>query len=299
MENNQTQPVSMPRQAPQLVPNGINMPPEVRAAMQGTSVKSIDSPMEKTKYPSELINLPSEGFFYPEGSPLSKGQVDIKYMTAREEDILTSQNLIKKGVVLERLLESLIITPGVKIDDLLIGDKNALFVAARRLAYGDSYGPVEVICRSCNASNKRTINLATIENETFDFSKYVRGQTTFEFILPYSKKKIQYKMLTHKDENGVEAELEHLAKLGKGNAAPEITTRLKHMIVSIDGNSDRSYICKFVDNEFPARDSLAFRTFVRTNAPNIDMEFDFVCDSCSHEERMDVPMGTSFFWPNA
>jgi len=292
--DNQEQAVNIPRQAPKpSVPSGVNMPEAVRIAYNQT-----DAPV-KQKYPSEIISLPSQGYFYDEKNPLSKGTVDIKYMTAREEDILTSQNLIKKGVVLSRLLESLIVTPGVRLDDLLIGDKNALFIAARRLAYGDNYGPVEVICKSCGVTNKRQIDLSIVENKDFDFSKYTKGTNLFEYVLPYSKKTIQFKLLTHKDENNIEAELEHLAKMGKGTAAPEVTTRLKHMIVSVDGNDDRSFVNKFVDNEFPARDSLAFRTYVRDNTPNVDMGFNFVCDSCSHEERMDIPMGVSFFWPSA
>jgi len=292
--DNQEQAVNIPRQAPKpSVPSGVNMPEAVRIAYNQT-----DAPV-KQKYPSEIISLPSQGYFYDEKNPLSKGTVDIKYMTAREEDILTSQNLIKQGVVLERLLESLIVTPGVKLNDLLICDKNALFVASRRLAYGDSYGPVEIVCKKCGETNKKTIDLASIENKDFDLSRFTRGKNLFEFTLPRSNKVIQYKMLTHMDEKAIDSELEHIAKLGNGTAAPEITTRLKYMIVAIDNNSDRGIINKFVDNEFPARDSLAFRVYVRDNTPNVDMGFNFVCDSCSHEERMDIPLGVSFFWPNS
>ena len=89
----------------------------------------------ESKYPTETIDLPSGGKLYPQDSPLSSGKIEIKYMTAKEEDILTSANLIKKGVVIDRLLDSIIVTEGVGIDDLILGDKNAIMVAARILAY--------------------------------------------------------------------------------------------------------------------------------------------------------------------
>jgi len=297
MENNQEQDVNF-RQKPILPPE---VPQAVRNALNNTGgVKK--SELEIPKYPSEPINLPSEGYFYPTDSPLSSGVVDIKYMTAREEDILSSQNLLKKGVVLTRLLESLIVTPGVNIDELLFGDKNALFVAARRLAYGDKYGPVEITCKHCGESHKKVIDLSVVDNKDFDFSKHTKGQNLFEFLLPNSKKKITYKILTHSDEKSIDDEIKRMTVATKGSssaASPEITTRLKYMIVSIDGNMDRMFISNFVQNEFRSSDSLAFRTYVRDNTPNIDLTFTFVCDSCSHEERMDIPMGVSFFWPES
>lgn len=261
--------------------------------------KPTQKAQEKPKYPSEPIGLPSEGFFYTENTPLSSGTVDIKYMTAKEEDILTSQNLIKKGVVLERLLESLIVTTGVKVDDLLIGDKNALFIAARRLAYGDSYGPLEIKCPKCGQENKCTVNLSEIKNKEFDFTKFQRGTNKFEFVLPASKKVINYKLLTHRDEQSIEQEISSINKTIKNGTSPEVTTRLKRMILSIDGNEDRQYINKYVDTELLSRDSLALRNYVKDNTPDIDMAFDFVCSECSHEERVGVPMEVSFFWPNS
>lgn len=300
MENNQEQDLNI-RQKPTDVVLPAGVPQAVRNALNNPNgVKK--SELEKPKYPSEPINLPSEGYFYPPESPLSAGVVDIKYMTAREEDILSSQNLLKKGVVLTRLLESLIITPGVDINELLIGDKNALFIAARRLAYGDKYGPVEVVCKQCSETNKKVVDLSSIDNKEFDFSKYTRGQNQFEYVLPKAKKKIVYKLLTHTDEMSIDEEIKRMTSATKGSStasSPEITTRLKHMIVSIDGNTDRMFITNFVQNEFASIDALAFRNYVRDNTPNIDTKFTFVCDYCSYEERMEIPLGVNFFWPNA
>jgi hypothetical protein len=254
---------------------------------------------EKQKYPSEAIGLPSDGHFYSEENPLSKGVVDIKYMTAKEEDILTSQNLIKKGVVLEKLLESLIVTPGVKLDELLIGDKNALFIASRRLAYGDSYGPLEVTCPKCSVECKCDIDLSTIKNKEFDISKYPKGINLFQFTLPASKKSIQFKLLTHKDETLIEQEIASFSKMSKNGTSPEITTRLKKMIYSVDGNIDRTVINKYIDGEMLSKDSLSLRNHVKDITPDVDMTFDFICTNCSHTERMGIPLSVSFFWPNA
>ena len=252
----------------------------------------------KTNYPTEVIDLPSEGFFYSPTSPLSTGKLELKYMTAREEDILTSQNLIKKGVVLDALLSALIVNPDVKLDDILIGDKNAIFVAARILAYGKDY-PVKIKCPSCGEENEDNIDLSSFKSKEFDFSKYVRGTNRFEFELPICKHVLTYKLLTHRDEQAIDSELKSMAKFSKGGgSSPEITTRLKYLIVAVDGNDDRNVVKKFVDTELSSRDSLPFRTHARENSPDINMDFNFTCPACGHAEVMPCPMGVQFFWPS-
>lgn len=248
-------------------------------------------------YPTETIDLPSEGYFYSEDHPLSNGQIEIKMMTAKEEDILTNQNLIKKGIVLDKLLESLIVTP-VKLDDLLVGDKNAVFFAARRLAYGDTYGPVKVSCPKCQSENEKRIDLSKMNSKPFDFTKFQRGKNEFEFVLPYTKKVVKYKLLTHKDENQIDAEIKGLSRINK-NASAEMTTRLRSMIISIDGETDRNFIKKYVEQELASRDSLALRSNVRENSPDLDMTFEFSCDECGNEERIMVPLTAQFFWPDS
>lgn len=250
---------------------------------------------QKFDFPVEYIDLPSEGYFYPSSSPLSSGRIQLKYMTAREEDILTNQNLIKKGVVLDELLKALIVTPNVKLDDILVGDKNAIFVAARRLAYGDEY-PAKITCPKCGEENDVKINLGTLKSREFDFSKYTKGENAFSFTLPVSGKTLVYKLLTHKDETDIDTELKGLAKISKTNT-PEMTTRLKYSIVSVDGNSDRGGVKKFVDNML-AKDSMALRKHIRENTPDLDMNFDFTCSACGHNERMAMPLGVDFFWPS-
>ena len=250
-------------------------------------------------YPTERIDLPSKGYFYSESDPLSTGYVDMKMMTAKEEDILTSQNLIKKGVVLDKLLESLIVTPGVNIESLLLCDKNALFVAARRLAYGDSYGPVQIRCQKCYEESKQVVNLGELHEKPYEFEKVQKGHNNFEFQLPYSKKIVTFKLLNSKDEVDIDGELKATAKFVKSGGSTEITTRLKKMITSLDGKSDRSIINKFIDSELLSKDSMALRARARELSPELDMTFNFVCSSCGHGERMDVPMTVQFFWPES
>jgi len=253
---------------------------------------------QEVTYPTEVIELPSQGHFYPLEHPLSSGKLELKMMTAKEEDILMSQNLIKKGIVLDKLLETLIVDKNIKLDDLLLADKNAILVAARRLAYGDGYGPVEVTCPKCREKNQVTFNLGEIKNEEFDFDKYTRGENSFEFALPYSKKTIQYRILTHKDEHQIENELKANNKILKGSSSNEVTARLRSMIISVDGNSDRNYVKKYVETEMVSRDALALRQYIKKNIPDVDLNFNFTCGDCSHEERLGVPLTVQFFWPD-
>ena len=256
------------------------------------------SQKQEVTYPTEVIELPSQGHFYPLEHPLSSGKLELKMMTAKEEDILMSQNLIKKGIVLDKLLETLIVDKNIKLDDLLLADKNAILVAARRLAYGDGYGPVEVTCPKCREKNQVTFNLGEIKNEEFNFDNYTRGENSFEFVLPYSKKTIQYKILTHKDEQQIENELKANNKILKGSSSNEVTARLRSMIISVDGNSDRNYVKKYVETEMVSRDALALRQYIKKNIPDVDLNFNFICGDCSHEERLGVPLTVQFFWPD-
>ena len=166
--------------------------------------------MAENKFPSEVIDLPSEGKLYSKDSLLREGKLEIKYMTAKEEDILTSQNLIKKGLVIEKLLDSLILTKGVKSEDLVIGDKNAVTVASRILAYGPEY-TCEIINPNTGEKLTHTFNIA--DCPFIKLPKDVDGNN-FEFELPVSKQKITFKLLTGKDERMIGEELDKIRKLG-------------------------------------------------------------------------------------
>jgi len=253
-------------------------------------------PPKETKYPSEVIPLPTKGWFYPEGTPLASGEIEIKQMTAKEEDLLANQELIKKGKVLDKLMESLIVNKSVRVEDVLIPDKNAIFIAIRRLAYGDDYN-VAVTCPQCSKQTKVNINLGNLAYKPFEFDKHQKGQNEFQFKLPHSGVTVTYKLLNQLDEQSIDAELAHLRRNSKENTA-ELTTRLKYLLTSVDGVTDRMSIRKFVDDKLSARDSLALRKHMKENNPDVDMTFDFACTECDYERRIDVPIGASFLWPD-
>jgi hypothetical protein len=195
--------------------------------------------MAEVKFPTEVVDLPSRGLLYPKDSVLSSGTIEVKYMTAREEDILTSVNLIKRGLVIDKLLQSLIVDKSIKLDDLLLGDKNAILIASRILAYGKEY-TVDVEGKSVK------VDLTTLKDKFLDESLVSAGVNEFEFELPATSRKLTFKLLTSGDEKEIDGEVKGYEKIhGIGY---ELTTRLKHQIISIDGDTKRASINSFVDN---------------------------------------------------
>tara|TARA_B100001939_G_scaffold303828_1_gene281761 strand:- start:219 stop:947 length:729 start_codon:yes stop_codon:yes gene_type:complete len=241
--------------------------------------------MAEFKFPTEEVELPSKGLIYPEDSPLSSGKVEIKYMTAKEEDILSNQSYIQKGIVLEKLLRSVIVSKDVNVDDLVVGDKNALLIATRILGYGKDY---EVTI----AGQNYTIDLSELNNKEFDDSLITKGVNEFSYTLPSTNVAITYKVITGRDEKAIDREIAGLKKINK-EASPELSTRLKHMITSIDGKTERKDIREFVDNHLLARDSRAFRTHISETQPDVDLNY--VTES---GEEVSVPIGLNFFWPD-
>jgi hypothetical protein len=264
---------------------------------QPAVTKNTPATNTENKYPTEIIDLPSKGIFYPESSPLSSGQVEVKMITAKEEDILTNANLIKKGQVLDKLLESVLIDKKIKIDEFLISDVNAVYVGLRRLAYGDNYGPLSIICPNCKEENKNVeFDLSQLKYKEFDETKYARGENNFTYTLPYSKRVVTFKLLTSKDEANIETEIKTNNKL-KLNSN-DLTTRFKYLITSVDGNTDKGVIRKFVDEELLSKDSFEFRKHIKDIMPAIDMSCDYLCPHCNQEERVTVPLTAQFFWPD-
>lgn len=240
--------------------------------------------MSEFKLPTETVELPSKGLLYPEDSELAKGTIEIKYMTAKEEDILTNQSYIKNGTVLDKLLKSVIVSK-INFDDLLIGDKNAIMIAARILGYGSDY--------SFNYSGESyTVDLSQIENKPLKEELFTSRTNEFTFTLPKSGNTVTFKLLTHKDEQDINRELEGLKKINK-DSSPELSTRLKYIITSVEGNRERKDIRNFVDNYLLAQDSRALREYVREIQPDVDLTF----FPDGNSERISIPIGVSFFWP--
>jgi hypothetical protein len=240
------------------------------------------------KFPTETVELPSKGLLYPEGHPLSSGKIEMKYMTAKEEDILTNQNYISQGIVLDKLLQSLIVTK-VNYDDLLVGDKNAIMIASRILGYGKDYE------YSYNGE-EQTIDLTTLENKPLDESLFTKGQNEFEFQLPYSKTNVTFRIMDGHLEKKIEAEIKGLKKINK-TSSPELSTRMKYLITSVEGDRDSKSIRNFVDNYLLARDSRALRQHISDFQPDIDLEVTIL--SQGESKVIDLPIGVNFFFPDA
>ena len=243
----------------------------------------------KFSLPTEMVKLPSKGLLYPKESALAAGTIEMKYMTAKEEDILTNINFIKNGTVIDKLLQSLIITP-IDYNELLVGDKNAIMVAARILAYGKDY-------QVDHRGESITVDLSALEDKEMDESKFTKGKNEFTFQLPNTDNVITFKILTHGDEKLIDQEVKGLQRIHKDNLT-EVTTRLKRMITSVNGLVEAKDIREFVDKYLLSKDARALREEYNKVSPDMELKFTFTNEN-GDEEVADLPIGISFFWPDS
>jgi len=243
--------------------------------------------MAELKIPTETVSLPSKGLLYPETSPLAKGEIEMKYMTAKEEDILTNANYLRNGTVVDKLLQALIVTP-IDYNELLVGDKNAILVAARVLGYGKDY-------EFEYDGIKQSVDLSKLEDKEIDKSLFKRGANEFSYTLPHSGNNVTFKLLTHGDEQKIDAEIKGMQKINP-NVTTDVTTRLKHIITSVEGKRDQKDIRDFVDNYLI--DARSLREYYAKVSPDINLTFmpnneDYV------GEGINIPISVDFFWPDA
>jgi len=254
--------------------------------------------------PVELVDLPSEGKFYLEGHPLHKvPTIEIREMTAKEEDILTSKSLIQKGVVLDRLVQSVIVNPQIRVEDLLVGDKNAILVSLRISGYGADYN-TQVTCPACSASSKFNFDLNnSVLSTPVDVEKSederIKGRVTeagnhYLVTLPRTGVTMEMRLLNGRDEKRIVAgqEMKRKKKLPEN----PLTSHFKTFIVAVNGVEDMVQVHKFID-AMPASDSRFVRKVFAALTPNIDLTQEFVCGECDYEQEMEVPFTTDFFWP--
>jgi hypothetical protein len=246
----------------------------------------------KLKLPTEVVELPSKGLLYAPENPLSSGTVEMKYMTAKEEDILSNQNYIRQGVVFDKLLRSLIVSK-INFDDLLIGDKNAIMIAARILGYGKDY-EVQVTHPQTGEPETVVVDLSLIKEKSFDTSSITPGVNEFSYKLPKSGNEVTFKLLTNKDEDVIEQELKGLKK---ANISSDVTTRLKQSIIAVNGDREKKAVRDFVDNYLLAADARALRAEMKRVAPDLDLTFTFTAADGYTQEGVDIPMGLGFFYP--
>ena len=270
-----------------------------QANAQGFSTRNVMKDDFGMEVPVESVPLPSEGKIYPaDSSSYMKETIEIKAMTAREEDILTSRALIKKGTVISELLKSCIVDKTINVERLISGDRNALMTAIRITGYGSDY-KVEVNCPECDEKETQEFSLSDLPIKRLSIDPVSPGENAFEYELPVTKKKAIFRFLTGKDETNMSTESDRRKKKKLGGDVDNIvTSRLLHSIISIDGIDDKNKISLFVRN-MPARDSRSLRKFMDDNEPGVEMKSWMTCGSCYEQSEVSLPIGASFFWPDA
>ena len=252
--------------------------------------------------PTEVVDLPSRGMFYPEHHPLhGKETIEIRYMTAKDEDTLTNQSLLKKGLALEKVLQDIIIDKRITPDSLLIGDKNAVVIAARKSAYGAEYD-TKVACHSCGKVQQHSFDLNNYDlmnplndSELENLGIHKTDANTFLFNLPILKVPVEIKLLNGKDETFI-AQKSREAQLAKKDLDSVVVMQLRLMIKSINNITDQNVIAEAC-TMLPAKDSKVIREVYKQVNPNIELVHNFECKSCTYEARMEVPFTADFFWP--
>jgi len=240
--------------------------------------------MSEFNFPTEEVELASKGLIYPKKNPLSSGVVEIKYMSAKEEDILSNTSFIQKGNVLDKLLESVIVNKEINIKDLIIGDKNSLLFAARLLGMGKDY-------KVTHKNKEHTIDLSKVDNKEID-EEIITSDNEFPFTLPHSKNSITFKLLNGHDIIKIDQEIRGLLKID-----PELerttSTKLKYTIISINGDSEKKTIREFVDKALISRDIRALKEYIEKIQPDVDLNYEL-----EDKEEVRIPIGIRFFWPD-
>ena len=256
--------------------------------------------------PTEFVELPSGGRYYADGHPL-QGQetIEIKYMTAKDEDILTSRSLLKKGLAINRFLQNIIVDKRIKVDDLLIGDKNAMLTAARISGYGAEY-VTSTTCPACQTTDQYEFDLQQgavtgYHTENCDHSKFDNrvtdnGDGTFDILLPKSEVTVTTRMMTGRDESKLAESMKKKNKSSVVGHDTSMTDQMRTYISAVNGSSQTAHIIGFV-NAMPASDSRFLRATYQALMPNYDLRQQFVCDACGYEQDMEVPFTADFFWP--
>jgi hypothetical protein len=261
--------------------------PKQQQAMDGSSGFDFE-------LPTETVPLPTKGLIYPANHALHKKEsADIRCMTAKDEDILTSRALIRKGTVIDVLIKNCLIDKTIDVRNLTSGDRNALMIGLRITGYGQDY-TIEVDCPGCNNRQKHSFDLSNLPIKRLKIKPLEEFQNKFSFTLPKMNKEVTFRFLTGNDETELTKTFDRARKVSEVESV--VTTRLAHSIVSIDGNTNRSFISKVVRN-MPALDSLALRQFIEENEPGIQMDGEITCVNCGWDGEVEIPIGVEFFWP--
>ena len=246
--------------------------------------------------PRDFVPLPSQGRVYPATSALyNKTEIEVRYLTAADEDILTSRSLLRSGKALDYLLDNCLIDKTIKSSELISGDKNAILTFLRVTGYGPDY-KTEIDCPSCNTNLKHEFDLSKLDMKTLDIDPVREGENRFSFKTPTGVD-LEFKFLNSEEDRIISDSQEKIKKLSNSPLDTNVTTRLKHQIISVNGNMDGGYIAKFIDS-MPVRDSRSFRAYVENHDPDLIMKQDYSCSHCGYEGEVEIPISVSFFWPD-
>jgi len=242
--------------------------------------------------PTERVELPSKGVFYPN----NKSYVTIKYLTAEEDDILYSSDLIKSGKVLDVLLDKSVLDKDLRPEDMLSGDRNFILIEMRKTGLGSDYMPGEISCPSCGQSHKPTIDLDKLSAKYIEIMPDQLGE--YEVQLPIIKANLKFRLLNGKDEK----RLSKISENKTGNpggikVSKVITEKYLMQIMEVNGNRDKLHIKKFI-SIMPMKDSAFFREYLRRIEPGLDLSYDFDCPNCGHVDSRDIPITPKLFYPD-
>tara|TARA_R110000744_G_C19333318_1_gene558793 strand:+ start:662 stop:1540 length:879 start_codon:yes stop_codon:yes gene_type:complete len=246
--------------------------------------------------PRDFVPLPSMGKVYPVSSPLyNKEEVEVRHLTAADEDVLTSRSLLRSGKAIDALLSNCLVDKSIDPQELLSGDKNAVLTFLRVSGYGPEY-KVEIDCPSCGENINHTFDLSKLEMNPLDIEPAVQGENNFVTTLPTGTT-VGFKFLNSAEEKEISDTLEKLKKMTKSPIDKNVTTRLKNQLISVNGNTDGGYIAQYVDS-MPVRDSRSLRKYMDDNSPDVIMKQEYGCPHCGDEQEVEIPITVSFFWPD-
>ena len=247
--------------------------------------------------PRDYVMLPSKGRIYSSDSPLyNLEEIEVRHMTAADEDILTSRALLRTGKAIDTMLSNVLMNKSINVSEFISGDKNAILTFLRITGYGPDYD-VEVDCPECNETIKHQFDLTKLTMRFLDVEPIVAGENRFEFVLP-SGIRIEFKLLNSAEDQKISDEQEKLKRTTNSPLEKNVTTKYKHQIISVDDKEDQTFINNFVDT-MNLRDSRAFRTYLEEVEPDVDMKQDFKCRMCGHSEEVEIPVTVGCFWPES
>lgn len=246
--------------------------------------------------PTEVVRLPSRGKLYPPSHPLHNQEtVEIKTMTAKEEDILTSPAYIKQGVMIDKLIESCLMNKSITAQSLLSEDKMAILIGIRVTGYGPELNG-NFHCDSCDKEQTAKFFLNSFTIHESKIQPTIEGENLFECELPRTKLKVQFRVLYSGEEQALMKDIEKSSKFKAGRQT-NVTTKLLHSVQSINGKNDKQEISKIIMN-LPAGDSRFLRKQMQKAEPSIDTKQEINCPECGESKEVDVPIGASFFFPD-